>query len=47
MAAKFGAFVDKDHSKLLRKTGFLNFMKDPISNVLLLILAHVLLLSYL
>ena len=30
---------------LLRCTVYLNFIKDPISHVLLLILAHVLLLS--
>ena len=46
MAVKFGVFVDEDHSKLptlywLQK----NFIKDPIGHVLLLILAHVLLLS--
>ena len=41
MAAKFGVFVDEDHSKLPT----LNFIKDPISHVLLVILAHVLLLS--
>ena len=41
MAAKFGVFVDEVHSKLPA----LNFINDPISHVLLLILAHVLLLS--
>ena len=41
MAAKFGVFVDEAHSKLPT----LNFIKDPISHVLLLILVHVLLLS--
>ena len=41
MAAKFGVFVDEDHSKLPT----LNFIQDRISHVLLLILAHVLLLS--
>ena len=44
MAATFGVFVDEDHSKL---PGYMyqNFIKDPISHVLLLILAHILLLS--
>ena len=32
-------------ASLLRYTGYLNFIKDPISHVLLLILSHVLLLS--
>ena len=45
MAAKFGVFVDEDHSKLPRYTGYLNFKKDHISHVLLLILAYALLLS--
>ena len=47
MAAKFGLFVDEDHSKLLRYTGYLNFINGPISRVLLPILVHVQLLSYL
>ena len=45
MAAKFEMFVDEDHSKFLRYTGYLNFINDPISHVLLLILVHVQLLS--
>ena len=45
MTAKFGVFNDEDHSKLLRNTGYQTFIKDPISHVLLLILAHVLLLN--
>ena len=45
MAARFNVFVDEDHSKLLRYTGCENFTKDPISHVLLLTPAHVLLLS--
>ena len=45
MAAKLGLFVDEDHSKLLRYTGYLNFIMGPISRVLLLILVHVQLLS--
>ena len=46
MVAKFGAFVDEDHiASFVRYTGFLNFIKDSISHVLLLILTHVLLLS--
>ena len=32
-AAKFGVFVDEDNSKLLRYTGYLNFIHDPISRV--------------
>ena len=43
MAAKFGLFVDEDHSKL--PTGYVNFINGPISRVLLLILVHVQLLS--
>ena len=42
MAAKFGVFVDKDHSKL-RYTGYQNLIKDPICHVLLLMLKLVLL----
>ena len=42
---KFGLFVDEDHSKFLRYTGYLNFINGPISRVLLLILVHVQLLS--
>ena len=46
MAAKFGLFVDEDHSKLpTLYTGYLNFINDPISRVLLLILVHEQLLS--
>ena len=46
MAAKFDLFVDEYHSKLpVRYTGYQSFIKDPISHVFLLILAHVLLLS--
>ena len=41
MAAKFGVSVDEDHSKFLRYTGYLNFINDHISHVLLLILVHV------
>ena len=44
MAAKFGVFVGEDHS-FLPYTGYLNFIKDPISHGLLPILVHVLLLS--
>ena len=41
MAAKFGAFVGEDHGRLpTLYTGYLNFIKYPISHVLLLILAH-------
>ena len=43
MAPKFGVFVDEDHCK--RYTGFMNFIRDPISHVVLPILAHVPLLS--
>ena len=46
MAAKFGLFVDEDHSKLpTLYTGYLNFINGPINRVLLLILVHVQLLS--
>ena len=45
MAAKFVVFVDEDHNMLPTLTGYLNFIKDPIRYVLLLILVHVLLLS--
>ena len=41
MAAKFGVFVDEDHRKLPSYTGYLNFINDPISCALLLILVHV------
>ena len=41
MAAKFRLFVDEDHSKFLRYTGYLNVINGPISRVLLLILVHV------
>ena len=43
--AKFGVFVDEDHSKLLTLYWLHKLHKDPISHVLLLILSHVLLLS--
>ena len=43
MAAKFGLFVDEDHSKL--PTDNLNFINGPINRVLLLILVHIELLS--
>ena len=36
---KFVMFVDDDHSKL--PTGYLNFINDPISRVILLILVRV------
>ena len=36
MAAKFGLFVDEDHSKL--PTGYLNFINGAVNHVLLLIL---------
>ena len=42
MAAKFGVFVDEDHHS---KLPTLYFIKDPISHVLLLTLAQVLLPS--
>ena len=45
MTAMFGEFVDEDHSKLPTYTGYLNFIIDHISHFLMLILAHVLLLS--
>ena len=47
MAAKFGLFVDEDHSKLptLYWLRYLNFINGPINRVLLLILVHVQLLS--
>ena len=47
MAAKFGVFVDEDHSKLptLYWLPIVNFINSPISRVLLLILVHVQLLS--
>ena len=45
MAAKFGLFVDDDHSKLPHYTCYLNFINGPINRVLLLILVHVQLLS--
>ena len=47
MTAKFGVFVDEDHSKLhiICYTGYLNFINDPIIRVLLLILVHLQLLS--
>ena len=45
MAAKFGVFVDKNHSKLPTLYWLQNFITDPISHVALLILAHVLLQS--
>ena len=42
MADKSGVFVDEDTGYV---TGYLNVIKDPISHVLLLILAHELLLN--
>ena len=45
MAAKFGVFVDEDHSKLPTSYWLPQLHKYPISHVLLLTLAHVLLLS--
>ena len=45
MAARFGLFVDKGHSKLHTFTGYLNFINGPTNRVLLLILVHVQLLS--
>ena len=45
MAVKFGLFVDEDHGKLLRYTGYLNFINGPMGRVLLLILARVQLLG--
>ena len=42
MVAKFGVFVDEDHSKLPTLYWLpLNFINDPISHVLLLILVRV------
>ena len=38
---QFGVFVYEDHSKFIRYTGYINFINDPISHVLLLILVHV------
>ena len=43
MAAKFGVFVDEDHSKLPTLYWLPKLQKDPISHVVLLILTHVLL----
>ena len=45
MAAKLDEFVDENHSRFSRYTGYQNFIRDPISQLLLLILAHVLLMS--
>ena len=45
MAAKFRLFVVGTIASFLRYTGYLNFIKGPISRVLLLILVHVQLLS--
>ena len=47
--ATFGFFVDENQNKpsFQRYTGYLNFINYPISHVLLLILVHVLLPSYL
>ena len=45
MAAKVGVSVDEGHSKLPTVYWLPNFIKDPISHVLLLTVAHVLLLS--
>ena len=44
MAAKFGVFVDEDHSKLPTLYWLPNIIQDTISHVLLLTLANVLLL---
>ena len=43
MAAKFGVFLMKIIASFLHYTCYLNFIKAPISNVLLLILVHVVL----
>ena len=45
MAAKFGLFVDEDHSKLPTLYWLPKFINGPISRILLLILVHVQLLS--
>ena len=45
MAAKFGAFVDEDHSKLPTLYWLPKHHKRPNKSDLLLILVHVLLLS--
>ena len=45
MAAKFGLFVDEKHEGSLRYNGYLNFIKDHINHVLLLILILVLQLT--
>ena len=45
MAAKFGVFVHGDHSKLPTLYWLHKFINDHISQVLLLILVHVLLPS--
>ena len=45
MTAKFGAFVDEKHDKLPTIYWFLNFIKDHMNHILLLILVPVLLLS--
>ena len=47
MAAEFGVFVNEGQSKLPMLYWFPKFHKIPISHVLLLILAHLILLSYL
>ena len=47
MAAKFGLFVDEDHSKLPTLYWLPKFINGPINHVLLLILVHVQLLSFL
>ena len=46
MAAEFGVFVDEDHSNRPTLYWIPNLHKKPISQVLLLTLAHVLLLSF-
>ena len=45
MAANFGVLLMRIIASFLRYTGYLNFINDPISSVLLLILVHVLLPS--
>ena len=41
MATKFGLCVDENIASILRYTGHQNFINDPLSHVLLLILVHV------
>ena len=45
MSAKFGLFVDEDHSKLHTLYWLPKFINGPINRVSLLILVHVQLLS--